>query len=81
MVHLAGRATLVHSVLISIHTYQLFVLEFWVIRAIDKTMRAFMWKAHKKVNGGHCLVARFRVRRPIDLGGLGILYLVCYAGH
>jgi hypothetical protein len=46
----------------------------WVIKAIDKIRRAFLWKAQKEINrGGHCLVAWGRVQRPLDLGGLGIL--------
>jgi len=52
MMHLAGWAILVHVVLTAISIYQLIALEFfkWVIKAIDKIQRAFLWKGCKEVN-------------------------------
>ena len=44
----------------------------WVIKAIDKIRRAFLWKGRKEINGGSCLVAWEKVARHINLGGLGI---------
>lgn len=35
----------------------------WVINAIDKVQRPFLWKCQKEVNRGHCLIAWGRVRR------------------
>ncbi|WVZ79231.1 hypothetical protein U9M48_026835 [Paspalum notatum var. saurae] len=77
MLHPAGRVTLVRSVLSAIPIYQLMALELpkWVIKAINKLRRAFLWKGRKAINGGHWLVAWDRVQRPLDLGGLGILDL------
>jgi hypothetical protein len=47
----------------------------WVLKAISKIIRVFLWKGRKDVKGGHCLVAWQRVCRPTNLGGLGILNL------
>ena len=41
-------------------------------KAIDKIMRAFIWRGRKEAKGGHCLVAWPKVTRPIELGWLDI---------
>jgi hypothetical protein len=42
---------------------------------VDKFRRAFIWSGSETVQGGRCLVARKKVTRPVELGGLGILDL------
>ncbi|GJN40276.1 hypothetical protein PR202_gb29474 [Eleusine coracana subsp. coracana] len=44
----------------------------WLLKAINKILRAFIWKDLQQVQGGCCLVAWDKVQRHIDLGGLGI---------
>jgi hypothetical protein len=59
LLNLAGRTTLVNSVLSGIPVYLLIALNVpsWVLKAIDKIRKAFLWKGRKEVNGGSCLVA------------------------
>lgn len=53
----------------------------WIIKAIDKIRRGFLWKGKTGILGGHCPVACERVMRPLHLGGFGIhnLELMGYA--
>jgi hypothetical protein len=48
----------------------------WVLRAIDKLRRSFVWTGTDQVLGEKCLVAWSKVARPADLGGLCILDLM-----
>jgi hypothetical protein len=58
LIHLAGRATLVKTVLSSIPIYLQIVIHcpMWVIKAIEKILRGFLWTRRKDIKGGHCLV-------------------------
>lgn len=47
----------------------------WVLKAIDKIRRAFLWKGTDTVKGGHCLVNWKAICHPKLNGGLGILNL------
>jgi hypothetical protein len=46
------------------------------IEAIDRLMRAFLWKNKKDIHGGHCLIAWDVVTMPKEQGGLGIRNLL-----
>jgi hypothetical protein len=69
-----GRKALVQSVLTGMLIYMLMAIDLppWAIKAVDKIRRGFLWKGRRDAQGGHCLVAWVKVRRPIELGGLGI---------
>jgi len=51
----------------------------WVIKRMDKIRRSFMWKGSLDANGGHCLVSWAKVKRPKNLGGLGVLDLELFS--
>jgi hypothetical protein len=55
----AGRATSVKSVLTAVPIYRLIALQCtkWVVKAIDKVQRGFLWKGRADIKGGHCAVA------------------------
>jgi hypothetical protein len=69
---MAGRETLVKSVLTAQPIYHLTVLPMqkWLIRQIDKMRRSFLWKGEEpeNISGGHCLVNWLMTCAPRDLG-------------
>jgi hypothetical protein len=77
LMHPASRVALIWVVLtvVPIHHFIVVQCPKWVLKAINKIIRAFLEKGHKDVKGGHCLVGWQHVCLPIDLGGLGILNL------
>jgi hypothetical protein len=58
LMHPAGRAALVRAVLTAAPIHHLIVVQCpkLVLKAINKIIRAFLWKGRKDIKGGHCLV-------------------------
>jgi hypothetical protein len=69
-----ARLLLVKHVLSALHIYQLLVIDppIWLIKAIDKIRRGFLWNNDEMAPGGKCLVSWGAVCRPIEFGGPGI---------
>jgi hypothetical protein len=80
-VTMAGRGTLVKSVLTRIVIYFATVLDIpmEVLMKIDSMRRVFLWAACDKVTGGKCKVNWEMVCKPKKFGGLGILNLKKFA--
>jgi hypothetical protein len=77
LMHPAGHAMLIKVVLTTVPIHHFIAVQCpkWVHKAINKIIRGFLWKEHKDVKGGHCIVGWQRVCCPTNLGGLGILNL------
>ncbi|KAM0835468.1 hypothetical protein ACQ4PT_062909 [Festuca glaucescens] len=69
-----GRVAYVRFVMTASVIYQLMALDLepWVLRAIDKVRRGFLWVGKDDAQGGHCIVAWHAVCKPKILGGLGL---------
>lgn len=74
LMNMAGRKVLVQYILAAIPIHVLITINIpkWLIKAINKIMRGFLWKGRKHVQGGCYLVSWDKVQCPIDLGGHGI---------
>jgi hypothetical protein len=73
----SGRLKLLNTVLSSMPTYMLtaFAPKMWLIKKLDKIRRGFLWKGTCDANGASSLVQWPKVKRPKDVGGLGVLDL------
>jgi hypothetical protein len=73
-ISMAGRLTLITSVLSALPAYQLMAILHpkWLHKQLDKLRRAFLWAASDKVTGSKYLVNWTTVCLPKKLGGLSI---------
>jgi hypothetical protein len=78
---LAGRSTLVKSVLTSQPVFLLTGLKASneSLEIIDKQRRKFLWAGGEALTGGKCKINWARTCLPTALGGLGILNLEEFA--
>ncbi|KAJ4779223.1 RNA-directed DNA polymerase (reverse transcriptase)-related family protein [Rhynchospora pubera] len=80
MLSRAGRLVLASSVLSTIPVFfmSVFKLPVWVVRAIDRLRRDFIWKGPAQQNRGVNLLSWDRVCLPKSLGGFGLLNLTLH---
>jgi hypothetical protein len=73
----SGRLKLLNTVSSSMPTYMLTALapKMWLIKKLDKIRRGFLWKGTCDANGASSLVQWPKVKKPKDVGGLGVLDL------
>jgi hypothetical protein len=73
----SGRLELIRSTLTAMSIYVAICIGLppWVIRALEKILKTFLWTGTDVVQGGKCLLAWKRVQRTKHLGGLGVLDL------
>ena len=81
LLNLAGRNTLVKSVLSSQPIYFLTALNppKDILKKLDCKRRRFLWVGAHQISGGKCKVNWKRCNRPTKLGGLSILDLYRFA--
>jgi hypothetical protein len=72
---------LLRAVLDAFPTYLLtsFAPPPWLVKAIDRIRRAWLWAVDLSCSGGHCKVAWAKVCHPRELGGLGVLDLTRFS--
>lgn len=70
----SGCLVLVKSIIAARPVHHLLVMEApdWVFDDINGCMRLFFWAGKDHVNGGHCLVARNMICKPLCFSGLGV---------
>jgi hypothetical protein len=59
----------------TIHMAIILKLPPWLLKLLNKIMKAFVWCGSDVVQGGKCMVAWCRVQWPLNIGGLGIMDL------
>jgi hypothetical protein len=74
LMHRSGRLVLIKTTLSSMSVYTSISIELplWLLKALTKIMKAFLWSETDQVQGGKCLVVWCSVQRLIQLRGLGI---------
>ncbi|WVZ58821.1 hypothetical protein U9M48_009050 [Paspalum notatum var. saurae] len=80
-INLAGRLTLVKSVLTSQAVYFISSLRVpkSMLKEIDNKRKRFLWSGSEVLTGAKCKVNWPRSTGPVELGGLGVLHLGKFA--
>jgi hypothetical protein len=77
MLQLSGRLTLIKITLcaVPIYTSISIAMPKWLIKVIQKTLKAFLWSGMEVLQNGKTCVAWRKVQRPVPLGRLEIMDL------
>jgi hypothetical protein len=75
VMHHSGWLTVTKMMLAAtpVYTAISFQLPPWLLKAMTKIFKSFLWTGTEIVNGGKCPVAWSHVQRPLQLGVLGIM--------
>jgi hypothetical protein len=75
LLHYNGHLALIKTTLSVIPIYSTISLIFpaWLLKAMDRIWKGFLWCGIRDVQSEKCLVAWSRVQQPLHLGGLGVL--------
>jgi hypothetical protein len=77
LLHCSGHLTLIKTTLCAVPVYTLINVKLsgWLLKAVQKVLKSFLWSGAEVKQSGKCIIAWSRVQRPLHLGGLGVLDL------
>jgi hypothetical protein len=77
ILHHSGRLTLIKMMMCAVLICTTISISppGWLIKAIQKVLKVFLWSGSDVMQNGKCIVAWSRVQRPLHLGRLRIMDL------
>jgi hypothetical protein len=77
LMHRSSHLILVKTTLSAIPMYTSISIGLprWLIKALQKILKVFLWSSSEVIQNGKCIVALSRMQRHLHLGGMGIMDL------
>jgi hypothetical protein len=75
ILHRSGCLTLIKTMLCAVLVYTSISISLlgWLLKAIQRILKAFLWSGSEVVQNRKYIVTWCRVQRPVNYGGLGVL--------